>query len=251
MKEPLTCRICLEDGGHLIAPCDCKGTSGHIHAECLNKWVKESGNTECEICKAEYAREEVCACNVERYWGGCCSFQHSSEIEEGLIRVSPLHVIMTVLVYASLLYDEWLLFYSIQTLTITLSVIMTQIYYHDVDFFVVNVCLWWSTATLFGVVVIGVIRSMDNLDRCNNECMHVSSSMCIESCPIYQYFTRDEGIIDQTMILSFGQVCVLLVVKSIMLCFTHMRKAQYRNRRLPTEASSTESVALLSSSSSV
>ena len=60
----MTCRICLEDGD-LICPCKCSGTSAHVHAECLKRWLDVSGRTSCEICKHEFAKEVVVSeCNV-------------------------------------------------------------------------------------------------------------------------------------------------------------------------------------------
>lgn len=52
------CRICLE-GGELIQPCKCKGTSANVHVECLQRWLDVSGRTSCEICKHRYEIEEM------------------------------------------------------------------------------------------------------------------------------------------------------------------------------------------------
>lgn len=49
----MTCRICLEEG-NTTSVCDCKGTHGQVHLECVRKWVEHSGKTECEICHVEY-----------------------------------------------------------------------------------------------------------------------------------------------------------------------------------------------------
>ena len=46
------CRICLEKGGGHY--CQCKGTCALVHAECLERWIKVSNRTSCEICEAEY-----------------------------------------------------------------------------------------------------------------------------------------------------------------------------------------------------
>ena len=39
-SEPLSCRICLEDGvrADFIAPCACRGTSKWVHRQCLDQW---------------------------------------------------------------------------------------------------------------------------------------------------------------------------------------------------------------------
>lgn len=54
----MTCRICLEEGD-MIQPCDCRGTSAHVHEECLIKWLSMSGRSNCEICHYEYEFVEV------------------------------------------------------------------------------------------------------------------------------------------------------------------------------------------------
>ena len=75
----MTCRICLEDEGELIQPCNCKGTAANVHPECLIKWLNISGTESCEICKYKYVCEDVvvtkpcrdqckeqCRCNMTR-----------------------------------------------------------------------------------------------------------------------------------------------------------------------------------------
>lgn len=53
----MTCRICLEEEGIMIQPCNCKGTAAHVHEECLGRWLSVSNLTKCEICNFEYAVE--------------------------------------------------------------------------------------------------------------------------------------------------------------------------------------------------
>jgi len=53
------CRICLESHGTLMEPCTCKGSSGYVHLECLNKWRMSFPSSHekrniCEICKSPY-----------------------------------------------------------------------------------------------------------------------------------------------------------------------------------------------------
>jgi hypothetical protein len=64
--EEKSCRYCLEEGGNLIAPCDCKGTQRWIHRECLDKWrttvsiypfADENHFYKCEICHKEFQFE--------------------------------------------------------------------------------------------------------------------------------------------------------------------------------------------------
>lgn len=50
------CRICHEEDSseNLISPCECTGTSGLVHKNCLEKWLSASNKTECEICKYQF-----------------------------------------------------------------------------------------------------------------------------------------------------------------------------------------------------
>ena len=70
------CRICLEigDDDDMLSPCRCKGTSGHVHESCLQKWRLECRNNpekynKCELCKEEYVitrtnPHETCLINI-------------------------------------------------------------------------------------------------------------------------------------------------------------------------------------------
>uniref|UniRef100_A0A1B0D7C6 Uncharacterized protein n=1 Tax=Phlebotomus papatasi TaxID=29031 RepID=A0A1B0D7C6_PHLPP len=37
-----------------ISLCHCRGTVGLVHRHCLEKWLNESGKTECELCHFRY-----------------------------------------------------------------------------------------------------------------------------------------------------------------------------------------------------
>ncbi|CAD6193644.1 unnamed protein product [Caenorhabditis auriculariae] len=50
------CRICQSDSGLMVRPCDCAGTMGDIHENCLSRWVAMSHKNDCEICKKPYAK---------------------------------------------------------------------------------------------------------------------------------------------------------------------------------------------------
>ena len=52
-----TCRLCFDDGvpgETLCSPCNCRGSSEHIHKACLLQWINVSGRTSCEICKTDF-----------------------------------------------------------------------------------------------------------------------------------------------------------------------------------------------------
>ena len=49
----MACRICLEEGGDLISPCACKGTTGYVHSECLEKWTPRKRFTLYKVTQKE------------------------------------------------------------------------------------------------------------------------------------------------------------------------------------------------------
>merc|ERR1719401_2760202 len=68
------CRLCFEEGGELIAPCLCKGTSKWIHRSCLNTWRVSGSNpralTNCCECGFQYRlqlRRVISSTGEERF----------------------------------------------------------------------------------------------------------------------------------------------------------------------------------------
>ncbi|XP_072767282.1 E3 ubiquitin-protein ligase MARCHF2, partial [Anoplolepis gracilipes] len=45
--------------GPLISACKCRGTVALVHAECLERWLTESGRARCELCGYRYATKRV------------------------------------------------------------------------------------------------------------------------------------------------------------------------------------------------
>ncbi|KOC62142.1 E3 ubiquitin-protein ligase MARCH2 [Habropoda laboriosa] len=45
--------------GPLISACKCRGTVALVHAECLERWLTESGHSRCELCGYKYATKRV------------------------------------------------------------------------------------------------------------------------------------------------------------------------------------------------
>ena len=47
---PKQCRICFEEGGELVSPCACSGTSKYIHTECLKRYIRFFPDGMCRVC---------------------------------------------------------------------------------------------------------------------------------------------------------------------------------------------------------
>lgn len=50
------CRICYggKSSGDLLAPCRCKGSVALAHLSCLERWLKESASSRCELCQHHF-----------------------------------------------------------------------------------------------------------------------------------------------------------------------------------------------------
>eukprot|EP01116_Phalansterium_solitarium_P024083 TRINITY_DN8703_c0_g1_i1.p1 TRINITY_DN8703_c0_g1~~TRINITY_DN8703_c0_g1_i1.p1 ORF type:complete len:209 (-),score=12.91 TRINITY_DN8703_c0_g1_i1:418-1044(-) len=53
------CRVCHDDAPPLMHPCQCRGSMGFVHEECLAMWKSRTGSTRCEVCAFEYKFERV------------------------------------------------------------------------------------------------------------------------------------------------------------------------------------------------
>ncbi|XP_064488047.1 E3 ubiquitin-protein ligase MARCHF2-like [Ornithodoros turicata] len=53
--QPL-CRICLlgDDKQPLLEPCNCRGSIGSVHQECLERWISRTANGKCQICQFQF-----------------------------------------------------------------------------------------------------------------------------------------------------------------------------------------------------
>ncbi|KAI1286123.1 E3 ubiquitin-protein ligase MARCHF2 [Halotydeus destructor] len=55
-NSPPSCRICLQaTPKELITPCECSGSQGFVHFECLSKWIESSRRIRCSVCNSTYS----------------------------------------------------------------------------------------------------------------------------------------------------------------------------------------------------
>lgn len=58
VRDAPVCRICLDEGGHMIAPCRCRGSTQFVHAACLDAWraaaPRPQSAVQCDQCAAPY-----------------------------------------------------------------------------------------------------------------------------------------------------------------------------------------------------
>ena len=54
----MQCRICFEEDGDLLTPCQCRGTSSYIHRTCLDQYIRYYPDRICRVCHTRFGRYE-------------------------------------------------------------------------------------------------------------------------------------------------------------------------------------------------
>lgn len=89
------CRICYDSdpGKMLNSPCNCTGTIGLVHADCLSKWLNTSGRSRCELCSANY-RVSRKLTNPMTWWKKACRVETLED--RRCIQCLSCHLIVTI-----------------------------------------------------------------------------------------------------------------------------------------------------------
>lgn len=53
--EAMQCRICFEEGGPVLSPCNCRGTAAYIHRQCLDRYIQHYPDRVCRVCRTEFS----------------------------------------------------------------------------------------------------------------------------------------------------------------------------------------------------
>eukprot|EP00658_Telonema_sp_P-2_P024218 TRINITY_DN19725_c0_g1_i1.p1 TRINITY_DN19725_c0_g1~~TRINITY_DN19725_c0_g1_i1.p1 ORF type:complete len:390 (-),score=70.84 TRINITY_DN19725_c0_g1_i1:526-1695(-) len=106
-QEPLECRICKDGEGELLSPCNCQGSTGALHEECLSQWIAAQREAEaehgpngrnpmvCEVCLSEYnvTLESRIQCQAQ----GLCSQPSLVQYASACVVLLMIPVLITVL----------------------------------------------------------------------------------------------------------------------------------------------------------
>ncbi|XKL68556.1 hypothetical protein PGB90_004047 [Kerria lacca] len=114
-KEEKICRICRLSGyktkEELVSPCACKGTLAYIHRTCLEKWLKRSGTTYCELCRFTYTVkivEKYSKINSVRKW--LTDEENFDDVQDlivdGVLAITFLPIIFICCYGFALVYSE-------------------------------------------------------------------------------------------------------------------------------------------------
>ncbi|CAF0931493.1 unnamed protein product [Rotaria sp. Silwood1] len=153
------CRICYSTGDlqSLIAPCQCSGTMGILHQNCLERWLEISNTTKCEICQHEY--------EVIRYPKSLFYFLrnplHPSDIRY-LINDIILFIFLTTII-------SWLIIMSISKIQIT-KIFFDGLSYFILPFSVFFIYIVWCWVSFrYHIQIIKEWRSVNQLIRVINK----------------------------------------------------------------------------------
>ena len=124
MSRTQFCRICRSTDTNLLNLCDCKGSVGYMHLDCLKKSIETRVNDVCEICNTAY--------RIPIIWQtpGCLSVLRHL-IRPLLIRLSIFvtFLILTLSLLVTLVWvSEYRHWYLVGPACITCALALTAIY---------------------------------------------------------------------------------------------------------------------------
>jgi len=79
-------------------------------------------------------------------------------------------------------------------------------------------------------MIVGTIRTMDNAEECALSCFNLSEVteyLCTKDCVVYDYYQLKDTTATNVMLLRFMEFVILLGIRCIVLCFTHMKRSKY------------------------
>ena len=215
------CRICLETKGTLISVCKCKGYSGYVHAECIEKWIRESGRDHCEICQEEFqtttkhVTSEYC-CNL--FLKNMLSRPVPLDLQSKQLECSTFLVLSQIILYLIHGYGSYIvvtLIISFMTCFITLSVFCTCSY--ESRFYVQNFALRLVFILMIVRFVFVTLAYMD-MNTIYNSCTNCISIMdrCSWTCKEdLEYGKKIISQLDSIVYHSLFLVGTFIVIKVV------------------------------------
>ncbi len=226
------CRICLESTGELISPCACKGSSGYIHRDCLQKWVtvdKYNIRTHCEICREEFCRTEHFSCEMERYLHACFRF-HLPDRERVLCQIVGLSLLL--MLYLPIAH--YVLISAVVSSSLGLVVFVHVCVYPKKTHLFLNYAIWIKLSFSFIFLVSCLVNYVSDEQVCQSICISIGK-MCQDGCPGYSDFRRRRTLLDFACLFEVTTNIVLLVSRGCFLCSIYMRRSKYQNLNLAEE----------------
>jgi hypothetical protein len=219
----MSCRICLEETGPFIHPCDCKGSAGFVHQKCLNRWIEESSLDHCEICKREYQKQEVCTYNHKRCWKHWCSYKitHGEEIRKYTLGLSLLACVSLIFVQI----EQLALASCISTLLSAIGLVFYSMKYHkDAG----NAAFLWKLAFTGPYTISILIFYFSNEDNCTYSCITIHSA-CDSTCPLFSAYQRRNDFLLNIWLYDIAILCTIAVLRTVLTACLHCKTIQFKN----------------------
>jgi len=222
----MSCRICLEEEGPFVHPCMCKGSTGDVHAKCLQHWIDESKKTTCEICHHEYQKTEVFAWNptrcCEQFWNCTMSNENNNLFRRlgwGIFSASCF-----VLIFVD--EPSMIVASCVSTLLISFLVFAYAIDTHGHDTGLYNAALVWKLAFTVPYTISTLLIFMEYEQKCDSACITLRE-LCNVDCPVFQNFENRVNFVWDLWLYDLTMVAFVFVVRSFVVIYFHMRSLKF------------------------
>lgn len=219
----MTCRICLEDHGPFVKPCNCKGSTGYVHQQCLNRWVEESNHDKCEICNTEYQKKEVCAINRKRFCKHFCrcNITHGEQIKKYTFSLSLLACVSLIFIDI----QELVLASCISSLMCGIGLLVYSFkHYKEAG----NAALLWKVAFSVPYTISLLIFFVTNEDNCDYACITVHHS-CDNTCPFYEGYRQRSEYLLNIWLYDIATLSTVFLLRTVFVAIMHCRTITFTN----------------------
>ena len=222
----MTCRICLEDHGPFVHPCSCKGECGNVHAECLTRWVEESGHDYCEICHTAYNKRDVASCNINRFLRKLFSC-YMGERNQMYVRFS---FIIFGITCATMFLSSFEFLIIQSTITgLLCSFLLLYIYIFEPDEFkdrLYNVALVWKLSYTMPYILNCTLINMQYEQDCTLGCGFLHE-LCNDECPLWDVYTEKVNSTYTLIYIELFCFGVVVAIRMIVVAYYNFRKLQF------------------------
>jgi hypothetical protein len=236
----MACRICLEEEGPFVHPCQCKGNCGNVHSKCLSKWIEESRNDHCEICCAKYNKQDVASCNMTRFLRNLFSCNMGDR--------NQLHLKFCCVLFGVSSVIFWVLpigYVIIQTALTGLISTLILLWIHmfeEEKFKIYNVVVMWKLAYTIPFLINCIIYYLQYQQDCDLGCAFFHEA-CDIFCPIMDTYVTKNKAIDELVYVEVLCFWVVIVIRAIVVAYYNFRTLQFVDfeERKPLLSSSSSS----------
>lgn len=218
----MACRICLEESGTFISPCNCKGTTGKVHTSCLQTWILESRSDRCEICKHEYSFKEYSVYKFKYYLEALRTLKIPTEIWLFVYITAVLIAVVTILLTLSVETRDlvWVHLYVVISMFIISALLNLR--FNNVDYDVPNVYMQnivlvyyiFFAPVFFGIIDTRKVSVQYQLDGCKT-CKTIEDN-CDWACEFSYQWENELEELNKNIYNMLYSVGIVLAFKLIL-----------------------------------